>query len=65
MACAHILLELPKMRTIDESVSRLLLLTLGSGAVHHKLTEAHRVASHNLTSHQIRVCQNIQCRQEV
>eukprot|EP00983_Pelagomonas_calceolata_P116089 1160267-Pelagomonas_calceolata.AAC.4 len=33
--------------------------------VHPKLTEVHRVTSHNLTTHQIRVCQTIQSRQEV
>eukprot|EP00983_Pelagomonas_calceolata_P078162 1154177-Pelagomonas_calceolata.AAC.2 len=33
--------------------------------LHHKLAEVHRVASHNLTSHQIQVCQTIQRRQEM
>eukprot|EP00983_Pelagomonas_calceolata_P006500 214059-Pelagomonas_calceolata.AAC.1 len=33
--------------------------------VHHKLTEVHRVTSHNLMFHQVRACQTIQRRQEV
>eukprot|EP00983_Pelagomonas_calceolata_P085921 1156653-Pelagomonas_calceolata.AAC.3 len=41
------------------------VVKVSGSQVHHKLTEVHRVASHNLTSHQIRVCQTIQRRQEV
>eukprot|EP00983_Pelagomonas_calceolata_P109738 1159589-Pelagomonas_calceolata.AAC.15 len=40
----------------------LIPVAMSRSQVHHKLTEVHRVTSHNSTLHQIRVCQTIQHR---
>eukprot|EP00983_Pelagomonas_calceolata_P065718 1148703-Pelagomonas_calceolata.AAC.2 len=51
------------MNSSDRKCAPLMICQLLT--VHHKLTEVHRVASHNLTPHQVRVCQTIKQSQEV